>query len=143
MTRRMLAGLVLLALMAGAALSDPVSGRLKLLLLGNPISADRASITTGAALFAQNCAGCHGDSGDGRGELAADLPTRPADFGQLNRPPAVLAMRITYGVGETMPAWRDSLTDSEIWHLVNFLGTLANSGRGRQQNRWLPGREPG
>lgn len=138
MTRRLVAILAFLALTTGAALSDPVFGRLKFLILGNPVPADTASVAKGAALFAAHCAACHGERGDGRGELANDLPTPPADFSQLNRPPSVMAMRISFGVGETMPAWRDNLAETDIWHLVNFLETLANEGRGRQRNRWLP-----
>lgn len=41
--------------------------------------------TTGAADFAQYCAGCHGTGGQGDGEMADGLSTRPADLTQLSK----------------------------------------------------------
>jgi mono/diheme cytochrome c family protein len=38
--------------------------------------------TTGAALYAQHCAYCHGDRGDGAGVTAAYVWPRPRDFGE-------------------------------------------------------------
>lgn len=125
------------ALASAAALSsEPVSGRLGLLLGGNPIPSTVQSQTMGKEVYADYCAGCHGVNGDGRGELAASLATKPADFGALNRPPSVLAMRIHYGVGDDMPPWRGVLEDDTIWHIVNYLETLALNGRGRNEDKW-------
>lgn len=39
----------------------------------------------GAALFADNCAVCHGPSGRGDGALAADMKPRPADLTLISR----------------------------------------------------------
>lgn len=90
-----------------------------------PPTAD--SIEAGRVLFQTNCRVCHGD--DGRGStLAPDLtvhvPTRNDDF---------LFGRITKGFesaasGLTMPAFGGVLSETERWHLVNYLretfGTL-------------------
>jgi len=40
---------------------------------------------SGAKLYAQNCAGCHGVSGRGDGPEAADLPYAPSDLTQIAR----------------------------------------------------------
>lgn len=39
----------------------------------------------GAALYAGNCAVCHGPAGRGDGDLAADLEKRPADLTLISR----------------------------------------------------------
>ena len=45
--------------------------------------AEQAEQTTGAADYAAFCAGCHGPSGKGDGDLASGLDTRPADLTAL------------------------------------------------------------
>lgn len=44
-----------------------------------------APMPTGAQDFADFCAGCHGLSGQGNGEMAATLSKRPADLTRLAR----------------------------------------------------------
>ncbi|MEC8197165.1 MAG: c-type cytochrome [Pseudomonadota bacterium] len=39
----------------------------------------------GAALFAENCAMCHGPSGRGDGALAADMSPKPTDLTTISR----------------------------------------------------------
>src|SRR4051812_4617113 len=41
---------------------------------------DAASVTRGSALFAANCASCHGVEGHGNGPAAAALDPKPIDF---------------------------------------------------------------
>ncbi len=87
----------------------------------NPVPATEESLAIGAGLFLENnCQVCHGADGRG-GPLAPDLtvhiPTREDGF---------LFGRISEGfpVGSTeqlMPAFKDQLTETERWHLVNFL----------------------
>ncbi|NEX47707.1 c-type cytochrome [Pseudotabrizicola algicola] len=56
------------------------------LLLGAcVIGGARAPVPTGAQDFADFCAGCHGVSGKGDGEMAAGLARRPADLTLLAR----------------------------------------------------------
>ena len=45
--------------------------------------AQQAEQTTGAGDYAAFCAGCHGPSGKGDGELASGLDKRPADLTRL------------------------------------------------------------
>ena len=89
----------------------------------------------GGASYARHCAGCHGDTGDGRGPAAAFLDPRPRDLrgGQFKfkttaegLPPldSDLFATITIGApGTSMPGWAD-LTEAERWDLVAFLGSL-------------------
>ena len=88
----------------------------------NPIAATDASVAAGATLFQSNCQVCHGPQGRG-GALAADLRVHVAA-----RIDGFLFDRISNGfpapTGQnSMPAFKDQLTETERWHLVNFLRT--------------------
>lgn len=79
----------------------------------------------GAKLFAQNCAVCHGDRGQGRvgATLAKDFPGIRVDV--------LLKDIISGGVqGSVMPAWSKSkggpLADAEIDDLIAFVRSLGN-----------------
>ena len=79
--------------------------------------------TRGAAVFAQNCALCHGDKGQGR--IGATLQK---DWPSLNVT-ALLDSTIARGVANSkMPAWSKSnggpLTDQEIADAAAFIQTL-------------------
>ncbi len=92
--------------------------------LANPVERTAESVEQGAALFAANCASCHGETGAGDGPLADSLPAPPANFTVHVpfHPDGVLFAWITDGIrGTGMPAWSPQLSDQERWDLVNFL----------------------
>ena len=92
--------------------------------LQNPVERTSESVERGAALFARNCASCHGDTGAGDGPLADTLPAPPANFTVHVpfHPDGVLFAWITDGIrGTGMPAWRNQLSEQQRWDLVNFL----------------------
>lgn len=96
----------------------------------NPIPANRESIATGSALFAVNCVPCHGVSGKGDGPVGLTMNPRPADLVQHAVPgvhtDAQLFEWITNGFpGSQMPQFKTTLSDTDRWHLVNFIRTLA------------------
>jgi cytochrome c55X len=71
----------------------------------------------GAAIFAQDCAGCHGDNAQGGGVgptlVSAEMKAQSDDFFRqtiLNGRP-----------GTAMPAWQGRLTDQEIEDIIAFL----------------------
>jgi len=85
----------------------------------------------GAAIFAANCAGCHGADGRG-GEHAPNIATNPEVQHLMDRE---LAAIIRYGVsGAGMPAF-SSLKGQEVAEVVAYLRIL--QGRGDIVN--LPG----
>jgi copper transport protein len=96
----------------------------------NPIPANQESIAIGQELFAINCAPCHGASGKGDGPVGLTLNPRPADL-TLHaiagiHSDAQLYEWITNGFpGSQMPAFKNRLSDTSRWHLVNFIRTLA------------------
>jgi mono/diheme cytochrome c family protein len=96
----------------------------------NPVLPDAKSIAAGQALFSANCAPCHGASGKGDGPLGLTLNPRPADL-TFHAIPGVhtdaqLFDWITNGFpGSRMPAWKNIISDTDRWNLVNFIRTLA------------------
>ncbi len=95
---------------------------------GNPFPLNQESIQLGQETYTTTCATCHGDTGKGDG---------PAGL-LLNPPPADLAIHvplhtdnelysfISDGIeGTPMIAQRDNLTPDQIWHLVNYIRTIA------------------
>ena len=98
----------------------------------------------GRTLYAQNCAACHGESGDGNGVFADDLMKAgevsrqmmagsqmmnrqtPADFTDpkqmLGASHALLQGKILRGgMGTGMPMWGSIFTDGQMWDLVTYL----------------------
>lgn len=96
----------------------------------NPISLSSESIAAGQTLFATHCALCHGETGKGDGPVGVTLNPRPADLTQH----AIVGVHtdsqlfewISNGFpGSQMPAFQSTLSDTERWHLVNFIRSLA------------------
>jgi len=83
---------------------------------------------SGAALFAENCAICHGTNGDGRGERREAMNPPPANLTLPPWPEEANAGRtflaIREGVrGTAMPSW-PILSEQQIWALVAFIHSL-------------------
>ncbi len=90
-------------------------------------------LARGKAVYAQNCAACHGINGDGKGDAAAFLAPKPRDFvtanyrlrstGANNLPSDVdLFREISLGVpGTPMPPWKHMLSDDDRWALVEHV----------------------
>jgi mono/diheme cytochrome c family protein len=94
----------------------------------NPITATAASIRKGKSLFAEYCAMCHGDEGKGDGPMAEALETKPANLTDRARiasqSDGELFWKISKG-NPPMPDFEKTLKREEIWHLVNYVRTLA------------------
>ena len=79
--------------------------------------AEKETSANGETLFAENCAACHGADGTGTGN-AADLTSSE----RMSRyPDAMLMAIIAKGNGDGMPAFGESLTDTNISSLVTYL----------------------
>jgi len=94
----------------------------------NPIDATEESIAMGAELYAQSCAVCHGENGEGDGPSAEGLDPKPADMHEEHvqeLSDGALFYIISHGRPETaMPAWENQLDEEERWHVINFLRTF-------------------
>jgi len=101
------------------------------LTLTNPFLPDEESLKIGRDLFDKNCSACHGEQGRGNGPAAANLSLKPPDYGSGHldiHTDGDIFYWIQNGIsqGSPMPAFKDKLTDDEIWHLVNYVRRLRN-----------------
>lgn len=86
-------------------------------------------LTRGAALFAKNCASCHGVNGNGHGPDAAKLKTPPIAFTDAERArqrsPFALYQVIDQGIdGTPMQSFSD-LPSEDRWALAFYAGQFA------------------
>jgi len=93
----------------------------------NPVKTSAASIAAGKALWSEHCSSCHGKSGLGDGNKAAQLETQPTDFTKAafqSQPDGALFYKVSVGRGD-MPSFKKKIPEQEeIWNLVNFMRTL-------------------
>ena len=91
----------------------------------NPAAGDPESVARGKQLFLQYCALCHGKQARGDGALAKNLKTRPTNLVQRagHHSDGDFAWKIANGRGD-MPAFKNQLTENQIWDLVNFIQGL-------------------
>ncbi|MGD1103789.1 MAG: cytochrome c [Terriglobia bacterium] len=94
----------------------------------NPVKFAQVSVDRGKKIYGTQCALCHGDKGDGKGELAADMKLNVPDFTKpdtlKNRTDGELFAIIGAGQ-DPMPSQGSRLTDIHRWNLVNYLRALS------------------
>jgi len=93
----------------------------------NPVKPTPESLAKGKKLYVIDCAMCHGDKGDGKGDMASDMKN-VTDFTNpdalKNRTDGELFYAIRKGKGE-MPPEGDRAKDDDVWNLVNYIRSLA------------------
>jgi copper transport protein len=98
----------------------------------NPIAPSAESVAMGEEIYLNNCQTCHGPTGLGDGPGGAGLNPPPANLIQHVplHPDWDLFDIIENGIPDTaMPAFGGTLTEEEIWHLINYLRTLGEGGQ--------------
>jgi high-affinity iron transporter len=95
---------------------------------------ERPDARRARALYAENCASCHGPRGASDGPRAKELDPPPARFDDLERmsttAPYVFYNAITLGVANTaMASFSDAFSDQERWDLAFYLWTFASPER--------------
>jgi len=96
--------------------------------LVNPYTNDAKAPLRGARVYKKVCWTCHGDNGAGTGPQAAEIETKPADFKDplvAGRSDGALFWWISNG-GSDMQAFKDALTEDEIWDLVMYIRKVQN-----------------
>ena len=96
--------------------------------MANPVKPTATSLAQGKKMYDIDCEMCHGKDGNGKGDLAADMKVKLADY----RDPAALKDRtdgelfyiIKNGKAE-MPSEGDRAKPDAIWNLVNYIRSLA------------------
>ena len=93
----------------------------------NPVKTSAASVSAGKSLWSEHCASCHGKTGLGDGNKAAQLKTQPSDFSKAafqSQTDGSLYYKIAEG-RDDMPSFKKKIPEAEeIWNLVNFVRTL-------------------
>src|SRR5262245_17082010 len=114
---------------------DPAAAALK-----NPVAPTRASISAGKAAYDTNCAACHGNKAQGAEKAGVPISIIQEQGGK--QPPDLTDDRWDHGGtdGEIFSAikkglpptmmmgWGGVLSDTDIWHIVNYLHALAANG---------------
>lgn len=96
----------------------------------NPVPASPEALQGGMSHWADHCASCHGNSGDGQTEMGRGLYPRPPDMrmpATQNLSDGALFYIIEQGVKLTgMPAWGTGTPEGEqaSWKLVHFIRHL-------------------
>jgi putative copper resistance protein D len=88
-----------------------------------------ASVFRGAAVYAENCAVCHGATGRGDGPAAAGSPIRPANLTEPHlfaHSPGDLFWWVSHGVDQgVMPGFAGVLNSDQRWDVINFIRARA------------------
>lgn len=95
--------------------------------LKNPLDSSDATLVAGMKLYQSSCASCHGDIARPHAALADSLYPRAPQF--LEDAPDMPEYQnffiVENGLRLTgMPAWRQSLTNAQIWQVTTFMSHM-------------------
>jgi thiosulfate dehydrogenase len=94
----------------------------------NPVALTDKNLISGIKLYAVNCAICHGAVDGNASNIAAGLyqhAPQLAMHGVTDDPDGNIYWKIKHGIRLTgMPAFSDTLNESQIWQLVLFLKNM-------------------
>lgn len=97
-------------------------------MVPRPSPATPESVMAGRKLYATYCAACHGKEGAGDGPDAANLEPKPANFADARMMAHEEDDELFWKIGEglrLMPPWKDTLSETDRWNLVDFIRTLS------------------
>jgi len=88
----------------------------------------RQAQEAGSAIFAANCAICHGVRGDGHGLRREGMTPPPANLTLLTWSDPTRASRVYQAIrngisGTAMTSW-PTLSDPEVWNVVSYIYSL-------------------
>ena len=93
----------------------------------NPVASTPESIGAGQKIYSKTCVMCHGKSGDADGPAVIELNIHPAKLSDphllATESNGSLFWKITTGK-KPMPAYGKRLSETDRWHLVNYIRTL-------------------
>jgi mono/diheme cytochrome c family protein len=95
----------------------------------NPVKATPESLAQGKKYYGYDCAMCHGENGDGKGDVAVDEKLKLKDYREpaalQNMSDGELFYIIKNGKGQ-MPPEGNRLKPTELWNLVNYIRSFAH-----------------
>lgn len=94
----------------------------------NPVKATPESLAAGRKVYGFDCAMCHGDQGDGKGDLVESMKLTMHDWRESRVLAGMTDGEIRYiiinGKGK-MPGEENRLPDNMCWNLVNVVRDLS------------------
>ncbi len=94
----------------------------------NPVAADDAAVAAGKALYTENCATCHGKTGEGDGEAGKGLKPRVANIAFIMDKWIATDPFLFWTISEggaplktAMPAFKDTLSETQRWQIVHYM----------------------
>jgi mono/diheme cytochrome c family protein len=102
--------------------------------LTNRFAGDHEAAEAGAEIYEVNCASCHGPEGEGNGPTAEALDPKPASLADAHlmedMSDGALFWRVSEGgmmepFNSAMPAWKETLSEEEIWQVITFIREFA------------------
>lgn len=126
--RLVMLGLSSLAILTSIGLAADAFNGMAAAVANAPFDTSQAAL--GRSLYDTNCAACHGTTGHGDGPAGKSLPVQPFDLTThvLLHDEQYLDAVISEGRGY-MPAWKDRLTQDQIFDIIAYTRLLAQSAR--------------
>jgi len=96
----------------------------------DPLPKSKENIVTGAAVFQQNCSGCHGPDGVPTRKFA-NLAMQPANLtqqGMKQFSDGELFWILAHGAPGGMPSFADDLSEAQRWQCIQFVRRLGKDG---------------
>ncbi len=94
----------------------------------SPLEPTPGTLAAGSVVYQANCAGCHGRNGFGDGDNGRSLSPSPALLNFLVQMPGAVDEYLFWSVaeggppfGSEMPAFKDRLTDDQIWQVIAYM----------------------
>jgi mono/diheme cytochrome c family protein len=107
----------------------------------NPVKPTLESLARGKRMYGFDCAMCHGKSGDGKGDVAADMHLNLRDYRDAASLKDItdgeLSYIITKGKGD-MTGEEGRVKPEEVWNIVNYLRSLAQKETPPKSKRESP-----
>jgi mono/diheme cytochrome c family protein len=96
--------------------------------MANPVPATPEALAAAKDSYDSHCASCHGSTGDGKGDKAEGLWSKPTDFrdaAHMSRATDGDLYWVTTKGNWPMPAFEKRLSDEERWQLIDYIRTFA------------------
>jgi len=94
----------------------------------NPVKPTDESLAKAKKMYGYDCAMCHGENGNGKGELATQLKMNLRDFNDIEAMKSVRDGEMFYIIknGQNkMPAEGDRLKNDDLWNMVSYVRSFA------------------
>ncbi len=93
-----------------------------------PVTPTPQSLAKAKELFGYDCVSCHGEKGNGKGDLAKDMGLSVPDFtdpATLKNTPDMTLFNVIHDGKGPMPEEGDRAKTDEIWNLVIYIRSLS------------------